>query len=219
MAEGLDPPPRVQLAHGPPRQAVRQIPCRWLACCSESARPVLRSHGAHLQRLERRNPRARRTWRDDTTGKENEELHPIEYGEDDRCLPRQLLPKRARITGIGEASFKINQSVLHQLRNLTVEMLHPLGRAGFDGVENTLILALPFFDALASTGIRFKDFESGNPAAAIRLRHPPLADDVAKRFGKTFAHRLLLSGQERTDNPLHRLRSVHRIQTGEHEMT
>src|ERR1019366_3433715 len=115
------------------------------------------------------------------------------------ALPRQFLPKCGRIAGIRKTSFEIDQAVLDQLRDLTVEMLHPFGSAGLHGVEKTFVLALPFFDALADAGIRFEDFEGSNAPAAIRLRHEPLADDVAERLGKTLAHRLLLSRRERTD--------------------
>src|SRR6202034_2868768 len=134
-------------------------------------------------------------------------------------LPCQFLAENARIAGIGEPGFEIDHAIPDQLCDFTVEMLHTFGGACLDGVEKTFVLALAFFNALASARICLEDFEGGNAAAAIRPRQEPLADNVAKRFGKPLAHRLLLRRRKRTDDALERLGGVHCVQTGQDEVS
>ncbi len=95
-------------------------------------------------------------------------------------LPRQFLAERRRVAGERKASFEVDEAVLNQLRNLTIEMLHSVGGAGLHGIQKILILALAFFDALASAGVGFENLEGSHAPAAIGLRHQPLADDVAE---------------------------------------
>src|SRR5580658_581446 len=48
----------------------------------------------------------------------------------DRMLSRQFLAENRRIAGEREAGFEIDQAVLHQLRDLSIEMLHAVRGAG-----------------------------------------------------------------------------------------
>src|SRR5579863_4845707 len=97
---------------------------------------------------------------------------------DSRPLPGQLLPQNCGIASDGEARLKVDDVILYQLCDLAVEVLHSFRGAGLHGVEQGLVFALAFFDALAGAGIRFQHFKCGDSPAAICLRHETLADDV-----------------------------------------
>ena len=84
-------------------------------------------------------------------------------------LPGQFLSQSSRITGERESGLQIHHAILDQLRDLGIEMLHALGFAIFDGIEQGAISGFSLFNALAGASVGFEDFEGGYAPAAIRL--------------------------------------------------
>ena len=107
---------------------------------------------------------------------------------------------------------------MDQFRDLAVEVLHAFVRAGFHGIEQGLVLALAFFDALAGARIGFKNLDHRDAAVAPRLGQEALANDVAERFSEPFAHGLLLVGRKGTDDALDGLGSVHGIEARQNQV-
>src|SRR5271169_492979 len=97
-------------------------------------------------------------------------------------------------------------------------MLHSLRRSCIDGVEKGFVFSLALFNALTCAGVGFEDFECCDSAATIGLGKESLANDVSERLGKTLPHRLLLGRREGTDDALHGLGRVHRVQAGEYKV-
>src|SRR6202790_1374921 len=72
--------------------------------------------------------------------------------------------------------------------------------------------------AFGSVRVGFLDFDDGHAVTAIVARYQPLRNDVAKSFRETFAHRMLFSGRERSDDALHRLRGIDCVHAGKNEV-
>lgn len=59
-------------------------------------------------------------------------------------LSRQCLAKHCGIAGEGEPGFQIDHTILYQLCDFAVEVLHSFGGSGFYGIEQAVIIALSF---------------------------------------------------------------------------
>src|SRR6266576_3981143 len=98
----------------------------------------------------------------------------------DLCLSGEFLTQRARIAGERQSGLEVDHPVLHKLRDLRIEVLHSLRFSAFNRVELAVVLTLALLNTLAGVQGGFHDLEGSHPAAAIRFRHEPLADDVAE---------------------------------------
>src|SRR5579863_6740023 len=109
-------------------------------------------------------------------------------------LSRQFLSETSGVTGKRQAGFQIDNVVLDQLRNLSVEVLHAFSAARPHRVEQSVVFALSFFNACTSAGVRFQHLECRHAPASVCLWHEALADDIPERLGEALADRLLLGG-------------------------
>src|SRR5215472_7720354 len=142
-----------------------------------------------------------------------------EWWEVTTGLLRQFLAEDGSVAGERNPGVQVDQASAHQLRDFAVEVLHAVGFAAFDRVEQRPSVVLTFFHAFARPGVRLEDFEYGETAAAIRARDKALRDDKAEGFCETLADGFLFFRWVGTNNAVDGFGGIDRIERRKHDQS